>query len=696
MLKILKGKNVIVAVFVLVTVIFVTTTYGLYDKIIDGAKKDSVDMYSSAVNVQYELINDDLSAFEKSMRDLNNIPDFAVLSELEQADYNADYLSSAWQVYLNLSNAVQNNKYIADTYIVYRNNDIQISNKKVIAPEEKDLHLSINSYKDNTLRVKCFSTLRSSTLLYSDSVHYNGKSEGALLYCVSPDGGTLSGSDAICVAVIPLSKIYNLLKFSSVLKNQAEIAIYSGSGFAYQSANNIKVADYTVIDCDENRNFSWSVYIKNKFFSHTEKYYRNITLVFVAYAVVVILFILFMAKDGLPFLQKRAKANEEENIKRELEVNLRISRLFVQRPDEEEIRWFRENASDFPRPCIAALFKAKGIDSVMLRAVFEQMGVKIRYVSSDASGHPVAFFDYRPDGECTDEIKNILLKFIENYKSYGINPVISLSNPCMDVDEIYDACMSAAMMFKYNEYDNLICAGDVPSDSAFSADDYDNDKILRYILAENAFEANKIIYGQWYELSQHPSFGDEIEQLFVTQIGILASAAVKAGYENELPKYDSRLSVTELAFLVTGAAEDIAAHITERQSESLLYNDVIAYIDDNFTNPDFSQPDIKEKFNISTKMISKILKQKKNMLFSEYLESLRIGKARYILAHSDIKICDISKMCGYGTNDAFYKAFNKKEGTTPGAYRRANVSGRAKKGKASEEPMQDNSDVSEE
>ena len=66
------------------------------------------------------------------------------------------------------------------------------------------------------------------------------------------------------------------------------------------------------------------------------------------------------------------------------------------------------------------------------------------------------------------------------------------------------------------------------------------------------------------------------------------------------------------------------------------------------------------------------------MLFSEYLESLRIGKARYILAHSDIKICDISKMCGYGTNDAFYKAFNKKEGITPGAYRRANAQNKTK------------------
>ena len=35
-------------------------------------------------------------------------------------------------------------------------------------------------------------------------------------------------------------------------------------------------------------------------------------------------------------------------------------------------------------------------------------------------------------------------------------------------------------------------------------------------------------------------------------------------------------------------------------------------------------------------------------------------------------------MCGYGTNDAFYKAFNKKEGMTPGAYRKAN-SGKNKK-----------------
>ncbi len=649
------------------TVAFVLVLSIMYNAMIRSAKSKYLDIYSTSFKTQYSAFNDEIGVLDRFLRGLKSNEDFLNITE----HGNPNVSQSALNVYSSLVSAANQNKYVTDTYLIFKDSNSAISGKSVVYENSSGPDLSCDGYNYSFLRDKVFTASGDAALFYSNRVYYEGKKDAALLYCKAIDGTKFSNSKSAGVTIIPVSRINNALKLSEVFGDKAVFAVYSKADRAYETKKINNIKNYSVIDCDDNEDFSWCVYIQNDFFADIEGYYYKMIWLFAAYFLICLAYAWYMIKNE----EKRLAESSGRRLcglTEKFSINSHISGLFMHRATKEDSQWFRDNVPDFPRPCIIALFKTDGADSELILNTMAELGNKPCYVYPDPNCHFAAFFNYSPDGKCMAEIKESLEKFTDRLLNSGIKTVISLSNPCMDIDEIYDSYMTADLMFKYNEYKNLICAGDVTENSGFLINAEENGKILKFIIAENAFEANRIIYGQWYELSQNPSFGDDIERLFLSQIGILAGAAVKVEYDRELPKYNPKLSVTELAFVVTDAVNDMVAFIGTRQSNSTLYNDVIGYIDENFTNPDFSQPDVKEKFGISTKTITKILKQKKNMLFSEYLEYLRIDKARYILAHSDIKIYDISKMCGYGTNDAFYKAFNKKEGMTPGAYRKEN------------------------
>lgn len=116
------------------------------------------------------------------------------------------------------------------------------------------------------------------------------------------------------------------------------------------------------------------------------------------------------------------------------------------------------------------------------------------------------------------------------------------------------------------------------------------------------------------------------------------------------------LSITENIIKIetpSGKARvaEIADYIKEHFSEE-LYLDGLA-----------------QKFNVTPKYLSKVLKEHLGISFKVYLTSLRIDKAEELLTRDDIKINDICKMVGFMNHSAFIRAFKQKNGISPSEYR---------------------------
>ena len=77
-----------------------------------------------------------------------------------------------------------------------------------------------------------------------------------------------------------------------------------------------------------------------------------------------------------------------------------------------------------------------------------------------------------------------------------------------------------------------------------------------------------------------------------------------------------------------------------------------------------------EKYSISVSYLSELLKEHLQLSFSEYISSMRIQKAKELLADDSLSIEQIAEQTGY--NDYFYftKVFKKNTGISPSKYRK--------------------------
>lgn len=120
---------------------------------------------------------------------------------------------------------------------------------------------------------------------------------------------------------------------------------------------------------------------------------------------------------------------------------------------------------------------------------------------------------------------------------------------------------------------------------------------------------------------------------------------------------------------------DIKPDIMEQsQDRSLLHNNIILnsaleYIQNNYCET-ISLDEMASLCNISSSYFSKIFKKVVGDNFSNYINILRIRKAKELLETSNMPIINISIDLGYEDCGYFIKVFKKNVGVTPALYRK--------------------------
>ena len=84
---------------------------------------------------------------------------------------------------------------------------------------------------------------------------------------------------------------------------------------------------------------------------------------------------------------------------------------------------------------------------------------------------------------------------------------------------------------------------------------------------------------------------------------------------------------------------------------------------------DISLEDIAEKVCLTSSYVSFIFKKETGNTLIKYLTDYRMKQAKELLEHSNMKIVDIGKACGYSNQSYFNKLFKNYYGMTPKQYR---------------------------
>lgn len=119
---------------------------------------------------------------------------------------------------------------------------------------------------------------------------------------------------------------------------------------------------------------------------------------------------------------------------------------------------------------------------------------------------------------------------------------------------------------------------------------------------------------------------------------------------------------------------DVITHYTEivRKSggsrQSFHISDIRSYIDQHYFE-DIKISMFTEKYYLSREYLMKLFKQEYSMGIHEYVQKLRMEKAKILLNEEGLKIQEISEMLGYKDKNYFSKAFRNYYHLSPSEYR---------------------------
>jgi YesN/AraC family two-component response regulator len=98
--------------------------------------------------------------------------------------------------------------------------------------------------------------------------------------------------------------------------------------------------------------------------------------------------------------------------------------------------------------------------------------------------------------------------------------------------------------------------------------------------------------------------------------------------------------------------------------------ELIDFIGSQYGNPLMSLDFIQKRTSLNSYQVNEILKDCCNMLYKEYINSIRIKEAKRLLAETNKQIGEIAENVGYCYSNSFARIFRKTEHMTPNQYRK--------------------------
>lgn len=137
--------------------------------------------------------------------------------------------------------------------------------------------------------------------------------------------------------------------------------------------------------------------------------------------------------------------------------------------------------------------------------------------------------------------------------------------------------------------------------------------------------------------------------------------------------YNNAVSKCETIDEIMNALEDFFIGIRVNKKKRMIVNQevlrAIDFIHDNY-NQDLSLKQVAHHINLSTNYFSLLFKNELEMNYSDYLNDLRIDKAKQLLMKTNLKSYEIAEKVGYHDNTYFSKVFKRYMGMNTSDFRK--------------------------
>ncbi|MFZ5967785.1 MAG: AraC family transcriptional regulator [Bacillota bacterium] len=140
--------------------------------------------------------------------------------------------------------------------------------------------------------------------------------------------------------------------------------------------------------------------------------------------------------------------------------------------------------------------------------------------------------------------------------------------------------------------------------------------------------------------------------------------------ESETKRFHLQILLCELLLLINNHLNEL-----KTKDKNLVYSinpkisKIIKYIN-SYYYEDITLSSAGKKLHISPFYLSKLFKENTSLTFVEYLNSVRIRKAKELLIDTDYRVIDITEKVGFNNHTHFTRTFKALTGVSPLQYRK--------------------------
>ncbi len=121
--------------------------------------------------------------------------------------------------------------------------------------------------------------------------------------------------------------------------------------------------------------------------------------------------------------------------------------------------------------------------------------------------------------------------------------------------------------------------------------------------------------------------------------------------------------------MLSMASGDVGDEVFGKGDMPTVLRPAIKYLEENISSPELTNSVIAQNGGISEVYFTKLFRQNLGISPKQYIQQVRINKAKEMLVSENLSVSEVSDACGYASLYHFCRAFRQKTGYTPGEYR---------------------------
>ncbi|WP_394917064.1 response regulator [uncultured Robinsoniella sp.] len=156
------------------------------------------------------------------------------------------------------------------------------------------------------------------------------------------------------------------------------------------------------------------------------------------------------------------------------------------------------------------------------------------------------------------------------------------------------------------------------------------------------------------------------------EISILENKCISSLKENALQKISVQNTLNDIKDTVCGCIFEIIKELEKFKdiTYSKLVNDTMLSVQEQYSSTELSLQYLADKFHVNSAYLGRIFKKEVNKSFPDYLNIIRIEKAKRLLIDTNYKGSELCKKVGFANYNYFYIVFKKVTGKSPMDFRK--------------------------